>query len=498
MADETKAADSAAPNQAKVYILYTGGTIGMAPEDDKPGSPLKPKPLFGVDGQKGLMDYLPATYKNLDIKYEYGEIPPQDSSNLKLEHWVQMAQKIEAVYKDYDGFIILHGTDTMAYTASALSFMFENLGKPVVITGSQLPISAFRTDGVMNLANAINVAGYKASALPCIPEVVIVFADKILRGCRARKVSSSSWAGFDSPNFPPLGTIGEHIRINTKLIRPMPAAGQTLQAITDFSESVMDISLFPGIKSSLLGKILAMEAIQGVVLRTFGAGNAPDYEAFFKVLEAAQAAGKTIINTTQCVEGMVEMGLYAASSGLLERGVISALDMTPEAALTKLMWTLGTKLGDQIVPQMQVSQRGEQTENLFDLRYGACGNPQESQHVFRQYRTPDRRFDVSRLSKASVRLMGLGVQGANAGGTVEIRVFMNLPTANAKTLATHPRCIARFPVVWKGVPLNLSEQIEDVKARSAAGDGDITLSVVTDEGVKFWFDGLYMALFAQA
>jgi L-asparaginase len=175
----------------RIFILYTGGTIGMAPDDPgKLGSPLVPKPL------NELLRYVPGLLDDPRFQLDYeGYDKPLDSSNVGPEDWLDMAKRIGRAYDHYDGFVILHGTDTMAYTASALSFLFENLAKPVVITGSQLPISATRTDGVMNFVNAVHVAGYKGSGLPCIPEVVVVFADKILRGCRTRKVSTASWAG---------------------------------------------------------------------------------------------------------------------------------------------------------------------------------------------------------------------------------------------------------------------------------------------------------------
>jgi L-asparaginase len=204
-------------------------------------------------------------------------------------------------------------------------------------------------------------------------------------------MSSTSLAGFDSPNRPPLGTIGEHIQIDTKALRAKPAKGQKFQLNKDISTNVIDISLFPGFKPSHLRKILELQGVDAVILRTFGAGNAPGNETFLKVIEEVKNNKKTIVNVTQCPEGMVEMELYEASSGLLERGVISGLDMTPEAALAKLMWTLRTRIGEQVVTQMQVSQRGEQSENLFDLRYGGYGNSAEPQTEFRQYCTPDRR-----------------------------------------------------------------------------------------------------------
>jgi L-asparaginase len=480
---------------SKVYVLYTGGTIGMAPQEpDKPGSPLVPQSL------KNLLDYVPGL-DDTGIELGFGSFDkPLDSSNVGPQHWKEMAKAIEKEYNNYDGFVILHGTDTMAYTASALSFMFENLAKPIIITGSQLPISHPRTDARQNFVNAVQIAGYKATELARIPEVIVVFADKILRGCRTRKVSSTAWAGFDSPNYPALGRIGEHIKINTDLLREPPKSGQNFQVNYELSEDVMDIALFPGLKASQLEGVLGIKNVKGIVLRTFGAGNAPDYPDFLDAINNATKGkeSKTILNVTQCQEGMVEMGLYAASSALLERDVISGLDMTPEAALTKLMWTMGTKIGDQITSQMQVSQRGEQSENLFDLRYGACGRKSEPQDKFAGYKTPDRRFEVDKMTRAVIRLSGLGISGASNGESVVVRIFMNKPTADAKTPADDPRCVAELPLVWNGQPINEARIIELTKARSVIGDSDVTLSVVAPEGKKLWFDGLYLALFAKA
>lgn len=481
--------------KSKVFILYTGGTIGMAPKNPKnPESPLEPKPL------DELKAYIPSLDDSIELGYATFK-DPMDSSNLDPSHWVQMADMIANVYNEYDGFIILHGTDTMAYTSSALAFMFENLSKPILVTGSQLPISHPRTDAVMNLVNSLHIAAYKTNRLPCIPEVAIVFADKILRGCRARKVSSKAWAGFDSPNFPPLGMIGEHIEINSRLLRPKPSEGQTLRINRELSQNVLDISLFPGLSPATFDTILnKTKGIEGIILRTYGAGNAPDTDEFLSIIEKASAEKKLIVNVTQCVEGMVEMGLYTASSGLLERGVISGLDMTPEASLTKLMWTKATKINDQIALQMQVNQRGEQSENLFDLRYGSCGSVDDKRDKFDDYKTPDRRFVVKKFSRAVVRFSNLTVSSEieSNEGSRKIYVYMNYPGATSETGDNHDRCIASIPIFEDDKPFNIAYRVDDTVAKSTFGEGEITLSVRSDTGVDFSFDGLFLALFASA
>lgn len=336
-----------------LLIIYTGGTIGMV-KDSENGS-LRPLPF------NHIMDEIPEISKAQCIISSYTFNPPLDSSNVNPDEWVKIAKVIEENYNKYDGFVVLHGTDTMAYSASALSFMLENLSKPVVFTGSQLPIGSLRTDAKENLISAVELAAARHDGSPLVPEVSIYFESKLYRGNRTSKYNAEEFNAFQSYNYPPLAEMGVHIRYNFPLIRKSQQE-EEFRVHYNLNTDVAILKIFPGISEKVIKAVLNIEGLKGVVLETYGAGNAPSVGWFINEIKEALTRGVIVLNVSQCAEGAVEMGMYETSLELERAGVISGRDITTEAAVTKLMYALGKNATqNEIKLDLNRSMRGEIT-----------------------------------------------------------------------------------------------------------------------------------------
>jgi len=337
-------------SKKSVLLIYTGGTIGMIRRESD-GS-LIPLELNNMYHYLPVLESLPVKIEMLSMENII------DSSDMNPEFWKDLVEIIETNYLKYDGFVILHGSDTMAYTASVLSFMLENLNKPVILTGSQLPLGMVRSDGRENLINAIEVAASYDEDTALVPEVAICFENRIFRGNRTSKINAENFNAFISGNYPLLAEIGVKIKFNKAFIAK--PSFKNLKVHKALSPRVGILKLFPGMPDAYTRPVLLQEDLDVIILETFGSGNAPTTSGFVKNIHEAVSSGKTLFNVTQCKGGMVEMGKYAASLPLMNLGVVSGNDITTEAAIAKAMFLLGQGYKEkELAAMLQKPLRGE-------------------------------------------------------------------------------------------------------------------------------------------
>ncbi|MBB4118225.1 L-asparaginase [Mesonia hippocampi] len=337
--------------KANILLIYTGGTIGMI-KDFETGA-LK---AFDFDELLHNIPELKLLEHNIET-LSFGE--PIDSSNMQPTYYVQLAEVIAENYKKYDGFVILHGSDTMAYSASVMSFLLENLQKPVIYTGSQLPIGDLRTDAKENLITSIQLAGLQENKKPVITEVGLYFEYKLYRANRTVKVNAEHFEAFTSYNYPPLAESGVHLDVNKNYLYKI-SAKKELYVHKELETGVIVLKLFPGITEDAIAYMLNFQNLKGVILETYGSGNAPNESWFIKIISAAIQRGIYIVNVTQCLGGSVIMGHYETSTALKKIGVISGKDITTEAAVAKMMYLLPKNLGKNVFKTIfETSLRGE-------------------------------------------------------------------------------------------------------------------------------------------
>jgi L-asparaginase len=474
-----------------VLVVYTGGTIGSAPRDME--DPDSPQVVKKWDKLKASIPPLNETdIHSINFRIDAVSFAdPLDSANVGPLEWNAMAKIIHKYQHDYEGFVIAHGTDTLVYTASALSFMLENLSKPVILTGSQLSaIGHVRNDAQQNLITAILIANASYSKIHSVPEVCIFFRDKLLRGNRTKKIDAKGYAAFDSPNYPPLGRAGSEIEIDEKLV--MKPSGQPLNPRTVFNTNVVALDVFPGIQESqVLKKIFEIPNLKGVVLRTFGSGNTSTEAKFLEQIRKATENEIVVLNVTQCSSGGVEMGLYETSAVLLDCGVISGVDMTAEAALCKLMSLLGNEDNEykDVLLEAQIAQRGEQSHSIRITTFPSTAMVvvDSRKKRYRSAAEDVKTWGEKELIKALLRFDSATIATQDEA-RLEIKLFVNLNTEEEPDVAS-PKFAGAFAKPQCSTPQTIIFDITKA-AKNNLKPGRMSFTVVIDDdnGIFQWKD----------
>jgi len=481
-----------------VLLLYTGGTIGsvrMNPEN-------REDPLVPGDA-KQLLDKLPIVGDSclrLGGRLVSLEVirfdPLLDSAEIGPSDWVRIARLIEDRYNDHAGFVILHGTDTMAFTASALAFMFENLTKPIVITGAQRPIGDTRSDASQNIVTAIEIAGASVIGGVVVPEVTVYFRDRLYRGCRVTKRSAEDYHAFHSPNQLALGNAGAAVEIIEPLIRR--PSDRRLRVHKELDQSIAVLELSPLMNYEMLACLLQTKDLHGLILKTYGAGNAPTDPRFLDILGEAIERGVKVVAVTQCSSGTVKLGRYEVSVGLLERGVISGLDLTSEAAQTKMAVLLKDRtLTDRVEDLMQVNLRGEMDLSLFDVKFGS-GVARPTATVWQDGKFPAPEwYRKGDIREAKLRMLGIEIESDDPKRPVRAQAHLNDSDAesgdppdpgNAIPFLIHPASIFRGR-------LNAFVDVTDAVEGSIDPARVNSVTLVCEEGQSITWSSLSLAIF---